>query len=119
MTTASRDPSAARAFRAIKIVHTVVWAFFATSIAAVWVCAWAGAYEAAGLFVGVVMVEVLVLAFNGLRCPLTGVAARYAADPGNDIDIYIPRWLARHNKLVFGTLYVLGILFVAVRWAVS
>jgi hypothetical protein len=113
----SRDPAAVRAYRIVKIVHTVVWVFFATSTLAVWAAALAGAYEAAAVFIAVVAVEALVLALNGMRCPLTGVAARYAADPENDIDIYIPRWLAKHNKLVFGALYVAGILFTAVRWS--
>ncbi len=107
------------AFRAVKIAHTVVWVFFATSIFAILVSAWAGDYRLAAVFIVVVFVEVAVLALNGLRCPLTGLAARYAANPGVDIDIYIPRWLAHHNKLVFGTLYLLGILLTVVLWAGS
>jgi hypothetical protein len=116
MSAGSRDPSAVRRFRAVKIVHTIIWAFFAGSVFAIWACAWAGAHLAAAVFIVFVMIEALVLALNGLRCPLTAVAARYAADPENDIDIYIPRWLAKHNKLVFGTLYVLGIIYAAARW---
>jgi hypothetical protein len=112
----NRDSSAARRYRAVKIVHTIVWAFFAGSILGIFACAWAGAHQGAAVFTALVMIEVAVLALNGLRCPLTAVAARYAADPENDIDIYIPRWLAKHNKLVFGTLYVVAILFAASRW---
>jgi len=33
-----------------------------------------------------------------------------------NFDIYLPLWLARHNKRIFGTLFVLSELFVAVRW---
>lgn len=34
----------------------------------------------------------------------------------DNFDIYLPLWLARHNKLIFGALYVLGIAFAYMRW---
>jgi hypothetical protein len=117
MVAGHRGPSARASLRAVKLVHTVVWAFFATSTVAILVCAWAGAFELAAVFIGIVLVEVLVLALNDLQCPLTAVTARYRSDPGDDSDIYlVPRRLARHNKLVFGSLYLLGILLTVVRW---
>ena len=66
--------------------------------------------------VAVVAGEVAVLAFNNGRCPLTSLAARYTADRRDNFDIYLPQWLARHNKLIFGTLYVAGVAFALVRW---
>ena len=63
------------------------------------------------------VVEVAVLAANGLRCPLTDVAARYTDDRRDYFDIYLPLWLARHNKALFGSLFVLGMLFTVVIWA--
>ena len=114
MTTTRR---AAGALRLIKVVHTVVWAFFAGSIVAIPVLAWAGALRAAAGAIGVVLVEVLVLVYNRMRCPLTAVAARYTDDRRDNFDIYLPQWLARYNKEVFGTLYVAGILLTAARWA--
>jgi hypothetical protein len=59
---------------------------------------------------GLVFVEVAVLAVNGGRCPLTAVAARYTDDRRDNFDIYLPLWLARYNKLIFGTLFVVGLL---------
>jgi len=109
--------SAAAALRTVKLVHTAVWAFFAGSIVAIPVCAAAGRYRLAAVLIAVVLVEVVVLVLNGWRCPLTGVAARYTADRRDNFDIYLPEWLARHNKEVFGTLYVLGVLFTVARWA--
>jgi hypothetical protein len=52
------------------------------------------------LLTGVVVVEVVVLALNNLRCPLTGVAARYTEDRRDNFDIYLPLLLAHYNKLV-------------------
>ena len=102
--------------RAVKTVHTAVWGFFVASIIAVPVSAAAGRFGWALLFAGIVLVEVLVLAFNGLRCPLTAVAARYTPDRRPNFDIYLPEWLARWNKEIFGTLYLLGLLFAFARW---
>ena len=110
-------PADARSLRIVKAVHTAVWAFFAGSIVAIPVCAWQRSFEAAFMLIGVVLVEVLVLAGNGMRCPLTGVAARYTDDRRDNFDIYLPEWLARHNKEVFGSLYAAGVLFTAARWA--
>lgn len=106
-----------RSLRIIKLIHSVVWAFFAGSIVAVPVLAGLRKYTAAFVFIGVVLVEVVVLVVNGWSCPLTGIAARYTEDRRANFDIYLPEWLARHNKLVFGLLYVLGICFTIGRWA--
>lgn len=97
-----------RALRAIKALHTVVWAFFAGCIVSIPVAAWLGRFGWAAGLSGVVAVECAVLAANGMRCPLTGWAARYTAERADNFDIYLPEWLARHNQRIFGTLYVVG-----------
>lgn len=53
----------------------------------------------------------------GHALPLTGVAARYADDHRDDLDIYLSQWLARQDKLIFGLVYLFGILFTAALWA--
>ncbi len=102
--------------RIVKFAHTVAWAFFAGSTLAITVCAALNRFEAALLFIGIVFVEGLILVVNGWRCPLTDIAARYTDDRRDNFDIYLPEWLARHNKTIFTILYVLGILFTAARW---
>jgi riboflavin transporter FmnP len=102
---------------AIKIVHAVVWAFFVSCILAIWVFAWQADYVHAALSIGVVMVEVVMLVLNRWRCPLTSVAARYTDDRRANFDVYLPEWLARYTKLIFGALYVAGIIFTLARWA--
>lgn len=103
----------------VRIVHTLVWAFFVACILAIWIFAWQGAWLPALLSIGIVSLEVLVLAVNGWRCPLTPIAARYTDERRDNFDIYLPMWLARHNKTVFGALYVGGILFTLALWIVS
>jgi polyferredoxin len=114
---ASHGTSAAAALRTVKLLHTIVWAFFAASILAIAPLAGRGEHGAAGLLIAVVFVEVLVLSVNGWRCPLTAVAARFTDDRRDNFDIYLPEWLARHNKLLFGALYLFGIGYTAVHWA--
>jgi hypothetical protein len=36
-----------------------------------------------------------------------------------NFDIYLPRWMARYNKQIFGTLFVLGGLFALAKWLLA
>jgi hypothetical protein len=49
---------------------------------------------------------------NKGRCRLTGLAARFTGDRSDNFDIYLPNSLARRNKAIFGTLFVIGELIV-------
>ena len=100
----------------VRTLHTIVWALFVACILGIFVCAHAGRFGAAGLLIAIVMVEVVVLVLNRMRCPLTGVAERYTAERAENFDIYLPRWLAKHNKAIFGTIYAVGVGYTLVRW---
>ena len=102
--------------RIVKIAHTAIWIFFVVCIAGIPIAAWAGRFDYALLLIGIVGVEVVVLAVNGWRCPLTAVAARFTADRRDNFDIYLPVWLARNTKVIFGSLLVAGLLFTIARW---
>jgi len=104
------------ALHAVKLIHTLVWAFFAGCVFAIPVLAWHGRFDGVLLAAGLVAVETLVLVVNGWRCPLTGVAARYNEDRRDNFDIYLPLWLARYNKEIFGTLFAGGLLFALALW---
>jgi len=108
--------SSATLLRIVKLAHTVVWAFFVGSILAIPAYALLRQFETALVFVGIVFMEGLVLVLNGWRCPLTDIAARYTSDRRDNFDIYLPEWLARHNKTIFTILYLLGIIFTVVLW---
>jgi hypothetical protein len=99
-----------KAFMLVRIVHTAVWAFLVGCILAVPLTALAGRLGLATVFTAVVLLECVVLAVNHYRCPLSDVAARYTDDRAPNFDIYLPVWLAKHNKQVFGTLFVAGLL---------
>ncbi len=116
----AQTPAASpHALIAIKLAHTLVWAVFAACIVAIPIASWLDAHPAAFWLAAIVAIEVVILAANRWSCPLTAVAARYTDDRRENFDIYLPRWLARHNKTVFGGLYVAGVVFALVRYAAA
>jgi membrane-bound metal-dependent hydrolase YbcI (DUF457 family) len=102
--------------RTIRAIHTIAWAFFAGCILAIPVYAWRGNFKTAAILCAVVFVEVLILVVNKWNCPLTPIAARYTENRRANFDIYLPIWLARYNKEIFESLYLLGITYTLARW---
>ena len=100
----------------IKVVHTAIWAVMATAILAIPVAALRAQFRIAAWLTALILVECVVLGLNHGRCPLTDVAARFATERGANFDIYLPRWLAQHNKTIFGGLFVAGELVWLWRW---
>jgi hypothetical protein len=111
-----RLPDARQALRAVKVAHTIVWALFAGCVVAIPLFAWQGSFAQAFVSIAIVFLEVGVLAANRMRCPLTDVAARFTDDRADNFDIYLPLWLARYNKVIFGSLFAGGLLLTLVRW---
>jgi hypothetical protein len=105
-----------RALVLVKLVHTAVWAFFAGCILAIPAVALAHRFDLVAALTAFVLLEIAVLAVNRLRCPLTDVAARYTDERRDNFDVYLPLWLARYNKHVFGALFVAGELVAVWSW---
>ena len=104
---------------AIKLLHTTVWFVLAAAIIAIPIVGALNHYLWAAALTLLIVIECIVLAANQGRCPLTGLAARYTEQRAANFDIYLPLWLARRNKTIFGTLFVVGGLFVLARWMTS
>lgn len=85
-------------------------------IVALPIFALAGRLRWAAVLSAVVVAECLVIGLNKGRCPLTNLAARFTDERVDNFDIYLPLWLARHNKAVFGTLFFAGEAVVLWRW---
>jgi hypothetical protein len=105
-----------RRLTTIKLLHTAVWAAFAGCIVAIPVLTLQGRFRLAAVFALIVLGEIIVLAINRWRCPLTPIAARYTEDRRANFDIYLPEWLARYNKEIFGPLYLACVVWLVVRW---
>jgi hypothetical protein len=108
--------SALASLRAVKLLHTLAWAFFAGCVLVIPVCAARGEFKCALILIALVSIEVVVIGVNNWRCPLTAVAARFTDNRRDNFDIYLPLWLARYNKMIFGTLFVAGAFFTLARW---
>ncbi len=46
-------------------------------------------------------------------------AAQFTDEKASNFDIYLPNWLARYNKIIFGTLFVVSEIAVIWRWMAS
>jgi hypothetical protein len=101
---------------AIKLLHTVIWAFLAASILLLPVAGVLRRFRWAAILTVIVLLECGVLAVNGGRCPLSDLAARYTDEGASNFDIYLPNWLASHNKTIFGTLFIVNEFIVLWCW---
>ena len=95
----------------VKIIHTIVWLFFNVVIFYllyavivnkidkwIWIC------------IGLVLMEGLVLLLFKMFCPLTIIARKYSDSTKANFDIFLPNWLAKHNKLIYTSIFVVAIL---------
>ena len=100
----------------IKSIHTVIWLFYNVVIFYllyavvadkidkwVWIC------------VGLVVAEGLVLLIFKWFCPLTIIARKYSDSDRDNFDIYLPEWLAKHNKLIYTGIFGIAILILLYR----
>lgn len=74
---------------AIKLLHTLIWAFLAASIVALLVLGMLRRFRWAAILTGLVLLECGVLAVKGGRCPLSDLAARFTRDRASNFDIYL------------------------------
>lgn len=102
---------ATRKLIAIKSLHTLIWVgynivifylLFAVLTDRIDRLFWIG--------LGLVGLEVLVLLLFRMYCPLTLIARRYSDSTAANFDIYLPHWLAKYNKAIYGGLMVLVLL---------
>ena len=100
---------------AVRVVHTAIYVVMAVST---FVVLYAGISGAQGpwLFValGLLGIESVVFAGSGMRCPLTGLAAKYGAKSGHDT--VLPERITRHTFRFFGAVMAAGLLLLGARW---
>ena len=101
---------------AIKLIHTIIWAFFVFVIGYI---LYSGITNSVTNFtwigIGLVIGEGFVLLAFKMFCPLTLIARKYTDSQKDNFDIFLPNWLAKYNKLIFTSIFLIGIIIVAVR----
>jgi hypothetical protein len=94
----------------IKILHTAIWVFFNVILFYLF-------YSVInnGIWIGIIVMEGLILLIFKGMCPLTLVAQKYSDSAKDNFDIYLPNWLARYNKLIYSIFFGLIIILLIYR----
>lgn len=102
---------------AIKLLHTLVWAFF---VAIILYIVYSGVTNQITTFtwisIGLILGEGVVLLIFKMFCPLTLIARKYSDSEKDNFDIFLPNWLAKYNKEIFTTIYLAGVILVLLRY---
>lgn len=100
----------------IKLIHTLIWAIF---VAVIFYIVYSGFMDTINIYtwigIGLIIGEGLVLLLFKMSCPLTVVARKYSDSEKDNFDIFLPNWLAKHNKLIFTAVFVVGLILVVYR----
>jgi hypothetical protein len=92
----------------IKTIHTVIWLFFNGVL---FYMAYAVITNKIDKFVwigiGLILTEGVVLLIFNKICPLTIIARKYSDSTQDNFDIYLPNWLAKYNKQIYTTFFVI------------
>lgn len=101
----------------IRAAHTTIYLVMAVST---FVLVYAGITGAQGAWLWIALtllgVEVVVFIGNGMRCPLTALAVRYGAKTGYVFDTFLPERATRYTFSFFGTVMVVGLGLLLLRW---
>lgn len=105
---------------AIKLIHTIIWAFF---VFVIFYILYSGITNSINTFtwigIGLIIGEGLILLIFKMFCPLTLIARKYSDSQKDNFDIFLPNWLAKHNKLIFTSIFIIGLIIVVVRFIQS
>ncbi|MCC6283464.1 MAG: hypothetical protein IT262_22860 [Saprospiraceae bacterium] len=100
----------------IKLVHTLIWIVLAGATLYIFYSGISGRITTyTWIAIAMIIAEGIVLLLFKWACPLTVMARKYSDSDKDNFDIYLPNWLARHNKTIFTTIFLLGILFILIR----
>lgn len=100
----------------VKLVHTAIFAVLSACVLYVF---YSGAFDRITAWtwaaIAAILVEGMVLAAFGGRCPLTIVAERLGAIDGTVSDIFLPKWFADRIFPICGSLFIIGCAWIAAR----
>lgn len=100
----------------IKTVHSVIWVFF---VSLIFYTVYSGLFNKVDTYtwiaIGFVLLESLTLIIFKWYCPLTLIARKYSDSDKENFDIYLPNWIAKHNKTIFTIIFAFGLILVLYR----
>ena len=100
----------------LKLLHTVIWLFF---VGVIFYILYSGISNRINMYtwiaIGLIVGEGLTLVLFKMFCPITVLARKYSDSDKDNFDIFLPNWLARYNKIIFTSIYVVGVIIVFLR----
>lgn len=100
----------------IKILHTIIWLFYIFIIGYI---LYASISDIINIYlfisIGFVVLEGIILLIFRWKCPLTVIGYKYSHNHEVGFDIFLPKWLAKNNKLIFTTIFAIGVLITIYR----
>lgn len=100
----------------LKLLHTVIWLFF---VGVIFYILYSGITNLINIYtwiaIGLIVGEGLTLVLFKMFCPITVLARKYSDSDKDNFDIFLPNWLARYNKIIFTSIYVIGVIIVFLR----
>lgn len=100
----------------LKLLHTIIWGLFVAVflyIAVALVNNWINII----LYICflLIIIETIVLLLNKWKCPITLSAEKHTDKTSVGFDIYLPKWLAKNNKLIFSIIFVIEVAFLIIK----
>ncbi len=103
---------------AIKAVHTVIWVVLSAVIHYLLYAVIADRIDRwFWMGLGLVGLEIIALLLFRMSCPLTVVARRYSDSQRANFDIFLPEWLARHNKTIYSV--IMTVVLAGMLWRLT
>ena len=93
----------------LKLFHTLIWLGY---VIVIFYILYAAILDQIGLYfwigVGLVALEGIILLIYGGHCPITRVSEKLSKNSSVGFDILVPRWVAKYNKIIFGSIFAVG-----------
>ena len=100
----------------IKLGHTLIWVFFNVVLFYLMYAVVSGNINTwVWLGIGLILFEGIILLLFNMACPLTILARKYSGSTKANFDIYLPEWLARYNKQIYSTFFLVILLILLYR----
>ena len=100
----------------IKLIHTIIWLFFNVVIFYLYYAAITNKIDFRVLIcIGLILLEGLVLLVFKMFCPITVIARKYSDSTKDNFDIFLPNWLAKYNKLIYTSLFIIVLIILGFR----
>jgi hypothetical protein len=65
--------------------------------------------------IALIIMEGMVLLVFRKMCPLTIMARKYSNSTQDNFDIYLPNWLAKYNKVIYTTFFIIIVIGLSFR----